>query len=62
MRGDKRFKFEVTLDVAALWIEDGVTGAAIAERMKAWLQEELNPFSVEGEFRAKVKQVKGGAR
>jgi hypothetical protein len=51
----KKFKFSVTLQVADSWIDDGVTSVNIKERLKEWLEEELNPFSVEGEYIAEIK-------
>jgi len=51
---DKKFKFKVEIEVAQLWIEDGVTSVTLKERMQKLL-EDLIPHAYHSEVKVTVK-------
>ena len=51
---DKKFKFKVEIEVARLWIEDGVTSVTLKERMQKLL-EDLIPHAYHSEVKVRIK-------
>ena len=54
---NKTFRFHIKLEVAQVWIEDGTTPENIATHLKEYLEEIMNPYSYEGEYKATIKVV-----
>ena len=54
MKDYKQFKFTLTIKVAQTWIDDGVTSVNLKERLKEYIEEELNPYAYEGEYVVKI--------
>jgi len=55
MKDYKEFTFKLKLKVAQTWIDDGVTSVNLKERLKEYIEEELNPYAYEGEYIVEIK-------
>ena len=51
----KQFKFTLTIKVSQNWIDEGVTSVNLKERLKEYIEEELNPYAYEGEYIVEIK-------
>jgi len=54
-RTHQTFTFNLKISVSQNWIDDGVSRDNLKERLKEYIEEEMNGYAYEGEYVAEIE-------